>query len=461
MRKIDIVNSKVYLVLASLMLFIFWGLGFFSENKIIIENIALFTVGIVVLLSFIFTDNINNILIFILLIPFVFARSLDPLTIPVMIYVACGCLVIGLIIHYIKTKPKFKIASLFPGLCVLGIAMVFGGITLKSDYYFYQLGIMVFVVIMFLGAYIYLTSTSKQIDFDNIAFMFTILGVFISMQSIIFFISQENFLESFTKKSLDVGWGGSNNIALILLFTFPFTFYLCLKSKKNNFLVYYILINIQAVTLFFTYSKGGIAAFAVELFALLIYGLVINRKEKYNLYKILIIYGSYVFCVLMVLLIIGLKNPEYLKSIYTVLTTIDFKTFNNRFIIYKEAIANIQDNLIFGKGLLFSMFPVEGEVGNNYIWGHSTIIQTFSTMGIFGLLALLYHLFEKYYVLIKQANPEKIIIVMALAGSGLYGLFDVSYYFINYMVILIILFVVAEPYFYNYIQTIKFKKETK
>ena len=54
------------------------------------------------------------------------------------------------------------------------------------------------------------------------------------------------------------------------------------------------------------------------------------------------------------------------------------------------------------------------------------------------------------------------IIFLGLFGSGLYGLVDVSYYFINYMIILILTFILCEPYFYNWkleLKTKMIKKE--
>jgi len=46
---------------------------------------------------------------------------------------------------------------------------------------------------------------------------------------------------------------------------------------------------------------------------------------------------------------------------------------------------------------------------------------------------------------LRQINIEKIIIIFSFAMSGLYGLFDVSYYFMNYMILLIITMAVVEP----------------
>ena len=80
--------------------------------------------GISVLCCLIFSENINNIFIFVMLVPFMFARPIDPVTIPKMIYVACGCLVIGVIVHYFKTKPKLKYGTLLYGLCALGLGMI-------------------------------------------------------------------------------------------------------------------------------------------------------------------------------------------------------------------------------------------------------------------------------------------------------------------------------------------------
>ena len=105
MKKLDIINNKFYLVLIGILFFVFWVLGFFTSNTLLIENIALLTIGIAVLFCLVFSKNINNIFIFILLVPFMFARPIDPVTIPKMIYVACGCLVVGLIVNYFKVKP--------------------------------------------------------------------------------------------------------------------------------------------------------------------------------------------------------------------------------------------------------------------------------------------------------------------------------------------------------------------
>ena len=454
MKKLDIINNKFYLVLIGILFFVFWVLGFFTSNTLLIENIALLTIGIAVLFCLVFSKNINNIFIFILLVPFMFARPIDPVTIPKMIYVACGCLVVGLIVNYFKVKPKIKLGALFYGLIALGLGMILGGINIKSDFRLFQLGIMIFVVTMFLLVYVYFVSCTEKINFESIAFLMTILGVFISLQSFCFFLSKEDFMQIIVEKLLVVGWGVSNNIALMLLFTIPFTFYLFIKNDKVNSIIYLVLVIFQSLILVFTHSRGGIVAFACELRMMLVTSVIMLRKEKKQVTKALFLYIFGLVSISLSFVIIYYYNKEYFNKLVNSLKAFNFETLNGRLEVYKDVLSGMDKHLIFGKGVLFSLFGFEEDGVGSYLWGHSTILQTFTTMGIIGTLGLFYHFFEKYYVLLKKVNYEKMIIFLGLFGSGLYGLVDVSYYFINYMIVLVLIFIMCESYFYNW----KFEK---
>lgn len=449
MKNLDIANNKLYLVLVGVIMFVFWIFGFLLKNTILVENIALLIIGLLVSGCLIFTNKISNILIFVLLVPFMFARPLDPLSIPIMIYVACGLLVVGLVVHFIKTKPKFKHGTLLYGLGFLGLGMILGGITMKSDFLLYQIGIMLFVVIMFIIVYIYFTSCCERIEFENIAFMITILGVFISLQGVVFYLSQDNILDIITDKVMNAGWGSTNNIALMLLLTLPFTFYLFLTSEKSNMIAYLSALILQCVIFVFTYSRGGYVAFVIEIILMYILTITMNKKNKTISKRTLYLYLSGLGILLVFVAGLYIKDKEIFKKFFELVSHFDFNSLNGRLNVYKEVLQNMESHLFFGKGVLFSMFTIEDEI-QTYTWGHSTIIQTFTTMGIFGTLGLLYHFFEKYYVLFKKVSFEKIIIFLSLFGSGLYGLVDVSYYFINYMIVLVLIFIICEPYFYNW-----------
>jgi hypothetical protein len=59
-------------------------------------------------------------------------------------------------------------------------------------------------------------------SFINLARIITYLGIFILLQMITYYVIQENVIDSLLSKGIKVGWGVTNNIGLILLFTFSF-----------------------------------------------------------------------------------------------------------------------------------------------------------------------------------------------------------------------------------------------
>ena len=87
-------------------------------------------------------------------------------------------------------------------------------------------------------------------------------------------------------------------------------------------------------------------------------------------------------------------------------------------------------------------------------WAHCTFLQAAFCFGIIGLIAMIYHMIEKYFTCLKKINLEKSTLIAAYLISGTYGLFDVSYFFINYMILLLITFIMSD----EYIETIPYKK---
>ena len=62
MKKLDIMSNKLLVVIISMVYFVFWLLGFLTERTIHVENVALLSIGIVVMVCLITSDNINNII---------------------------------------------------------------------------------------------------------------------------------------------------------------------------------------------------------------------------------------------------------------------------------------------------------------------------------------------------------------------------------------------------------------
>ena len=96
---------------------------------------------------------------------------------------------------------------------------------------------------------------------------------------------------SLLSKGVAVGWGISNNIGLILLFTIPFTFYLAITNKTGKTMAYTFISFCQMITIIFTYSRGSIIAltlgliFLLPLLQLLVLLIIEMKRKKMDLYE--------------------------------------------------------------------------------------------------------------------------------------------------------------------------------
>ena len=443
-------NSYLYIPTVFLISLTFWLIAYLSKNNVIdniiiykIENISLITFGVIALLLLVFFKNTYYFIPWVIFIPFVFARPFDALSIPSCIYIGLGLMVVGLILNIIIYKPKLKIGQFFFGLLVLCIAFVLGGINVKTDNSSFQLMITTICVVAFLLVYC-LIASSSSIKFDEIARLFTYLGIFLVIQLIVFFYLYEDITVAFLNKVTNVGWGISNNIALILLFTFPFTLYLAFSKKHVYTIIYSLLTYIQIVAIIITYSRGAILSLAIGIIILIPF-VIWKAKDKITLIASVVI--------LIAVTIFGIFKikeiyPDEFLKIYEIVTKLDFENMNGRTPIYEDCINALKEYPIFGKGVL-ATFTEDPNGVVVYEWGHSTILQTVRTMGSVGCIAMLFHLGQKYFVLFKKINVAKMTVIASFAISGLYGLFDVSYYFINYMIPLILCMAMLECLFKN------------
>ena len=60
---------------------------------------------------------------------------------------------------------------------------------------------------------------------------------------------------------------------------------------------------------------------------------------------------------------------------------------------------------------------------------------------------MVYHHLEKYIFCLKKINLEKIIVLIGFVATDIYGFMDVSYFFINFMIVLIIILVALNSAF--------------
>ncbi|MDD3170810.1 MAG: O-antigen ligase family protein [Bacilli bacterium] len=443
MQKIEkFLKGKVYIPAVLAVFYIFWLFSFLSINKIIgettiykLEAIEFVIIGIVGAFLLVFFKNTAYFLPWLIFTPFIFARPFDAYTVPLCLYIGVAIVFIGLIVGIFVKKVKLKTGAFFNGLLILCFAIILGGINIMADYFFKQTAFLLLCAGGLLFFYSFLASTSK-IKFEEIARLMMYLGIFLLLQAFTYYYLQESFIDSLLNKELNVGWGSTNNIGLMLLLILPFTFYLSISKKTWRTVLYLLIAFLQILAIIFTYSRGSIASMALCLVILLPICFVYARDRWTFISTLNILLLSSIFF----FSYSAKYYPDYYQKFYSFVLKIDIDSINGRVPIYQKIIADIKNEPLFGYGMFAPFFTTDGI----YIWGHSTVMHTLYTTGLVGVGALLFHFIQKYYLLIKKINIKKIIVIFSFATSGLYGLFDVSYYFMNYMVVFVVLLAVLE-----------------
>lgn len=437
-------DSTYYLLGVAIAMIIFWVIPYtlleidilkYQDIVKIFENVALIIIGIFILLTLSLYENIFYIVPIIVFVPFMFSHSFDIYTTPKCIYVAIALLIIGLIVHFIRFKPKFKRGHFLLGILLLAITMITGGIGFKEANYFSNFIIVTGCAGGMALVYWFLSSSVK-VEFEKFSLLMTYLGLYFVFQLLTYYLVQDSIIEALSQKLSKVGWGISNNIALMLLVTIPFTTYLCYINKEKKCLLFYILAIIQMTAVVLTYSRGALVAMFVGIIFMIIIGIKMGSDQK-------LLKNLFIITTIMVVLVVAalcLSSKEIFEKMLAMILDFDFKDGNNRFPIYRTCINKVKQYPIFGCGML-SCF--DSETGK-FMWAHSTLLHTATTMGVVGTIALIYHMFEKYYYFFKKKQLWKLMVIISLGMSDLYGMIDVSYYFVNYMVLMIVILAVVD-----------------
>lgn len=435
-------NSKYYLPAISLIVLIFWFIPYLIQTRYFttgtvvnaLEGFGLILLALIALFVLILYKETYYSIPIITFVPFMFSHPFDVYTSPVCLYISIAILALGLIIHFIRFRTKLKFGHFLGGIILLGVGMMLGGINVKTDTRWINFLIVSGCVMGFIVLYVFLSSTIK-ISYENIARLMTYLGIILVMESMSYYIVKPGGISNLFSKGMNVGWGISNNVALILLFTSPFTLYLAISNEKKKCITYLLITILQFLIIVMTYSRGAILSLAIGICFMLPISIIKASDRKTFVKVILISIGVVVIGFVLFLII----YKEYASKFFDELFRINLKDYNGRGPIYKQCIEIIKQYPIFGRGIL-SNFNESG----TYIWGHSTYLQTAMTMGFVGVVLITIHMIQKYFYLARNIKLWQITTIFGLAMSDFYGLFDVSYYFVNYMLILVVVLVSIE-----------------
>ncbi len=218
---------------------------------------------------------------------------------------------------------------------------------------------------------------------------------------------------------IDLGWGISNESAILLCMCMSFAFYRLLKDKNKIIPLLILLLNLIGIIL--SFSRGGYLFGAVLFGLLIIYYIFKLNNKKIKLITI----GVISLCG-----IIGIVGAFSLGIIDEVFSSgLDS---NGRFGLYERAFNLFIDNplnFILGSGFISEV----NYIGRITVW-HSTLFQTIACGGIALLGALIFHFYKKYIPLLKSKSTFAIITFIGFIVVEAYGMIDNTYYMYYYMI---------------------------
>lgn len=435
--------KTIGLIGIALFMYVIWLFPYFGRFHLLpssiirpFEIIGVILIGLAAGLVLSFKKDSYWFTILLVFTPFIFARPFSAKTIPWELIVAVVLAAAGLIVSLVRFKYELKQGPFFIGLALFGISCIAGGLFNFHKIYFLQFLVVSLMVIGLLVLFIYLQSTCSISFLDLAKIMFT-LGMFITMQCFAYLFTGNSIAQVLSYKGMDLGWGISNNVATIMALVTPFTFYLVLHYQKWKSLLFAILFIPQAIATIFTYSRGGIAAFVLMAVVTYAYGFFV-AKDRFAYFLL----GTGVIVSVCLIIALGLAfKPDVMKNMFRIIG-VKPNDMNSRLNIYKTYMINLKPNYFFGKGMFEPFnnhFSFGVPNGSNYLWGHGTWIHCLYTTGIFGVIIWLYHTLDKYIFLLKEHSKETMIVFFGFLCSGLYGMIDVSFYFINYMILFIVI----------------------
>ena len=402
------------------------------------------------LLSLIFLEDTKNAMMMAFVFPFFHGTLSNVDYVTIFALVPVSLMVIGVFIHHIIYKPKLRINKLLPGMAIFWLAICFGGIGSTSselcDAHYQLWHTLFYILISVLIIYVMLViSSSTKITFIEFAKLLSFLSLLVAIEVFYFIVALTliKHWKYFEWKPLDLGWGISNTVAIMLLMFIPASFYLVTKTNNKYKYFYFATAYLASAALVLTFSRMGTLVCIFELIACSVYLFKYSNNRKQDL----ICYGIGVALALLLVGMVIILKPDIWENIKNLVSFIHLDTFNGRRVIYSSFTEVFSQNKMFGVGLIDSFkFHIWG-TDYAYTFCHETFFHMMLVSGSFGLCLFIIHMILKYYYLVKNINRDKFILLLAFLAPGLYGLIDVTYFTPVFMITLCLTYCMVDELF--------------
>lgn len=341
----------------------------------------------------------------------------------ISVYAIVGILFPFALYSFIKTKFNFKDLILIAFFVYLG-ANLLSLITIP--HHLLDEGIVgVTQTLAFVYLYMYLHNRKEPNDHEYVAKSYCLFGLTIFLEFMLFVAS---FKGNYPwDKSIELGWGVTNSIAMVLLMILPIVIYYLLKRPKHLYLVALIIALLTFLIL--TLSKAAYVALALLFIPFLLFTYFSRTTKKQKIYYWASFGMAFVFSLTAYL--IATSSEQLVEGFKTYILRMDERGWFNdvaRIEIYKYAWDLFKQNPIFGTGSFTAGYYLtlgfNAPLLKHY---HNFIMQMLATVGSVGFLAFCFLIIA----MIKKAfsySLFNVCVLFALLAMIIHGLMDNTFH---------------------------------
>ncbi|MBD5390685.1 O-antigen ligase family protein [bacterium] len=427
--------NEIYVAILAMITILGWK---FSSNAGMIVMIILATI------SLLLTQDLKYVIPNCLYFIFIFSEGFKNDSFPIPLIVFGGIFAIIILFFSFKDGIHLKKMKSLIGLTGLALTTIIPIIWCrvpKENAVFYFL---FFGNLGYLLLYMIMTNGMKENGLDLLVVSMSYLVVILACECGLKVYELRNTVDSILDLWYYLGWGLCNEAGIMICLSIPFAFYLLGKQENLWGMIFQnFKIIIGALGIILTMSRGSYLFGFAEIGIIYIVLMFFAKKARVYQNAFLV----YFLAILLILICLRGRITNVLEGIMNTVFSDHFDD-NGRMDLWKIGIDYWKSNprnVIMGPGitcyLQYSMTQ-HGFVVTPMVF-HSTLLETLAAGGIFGLIFLAIHLFEKYRNL-KRTNT----LLFVTVGIGffivdLYGLIDNTqhmYYFMLPLAIMLATF---------------------
>ncbi len=357
-------------------------------------------------------------------------------------YVIFGLVVIGLAVHILRFRHKFKVGFLSLGFLLIAISYFLPLLYIQFSRTLFAISLVGFI---YLAIYLFVMNTSynktesilKYFFFGSFIILIQLYSGYLKgLLSMDFsrglgYVAREGLTTAWGMG--DLGYGNINDVIIFLTLLSAGQVYMLFKYPKKYYLWIFPALSVMAVIL--SGSRGGWISWAIML--VLFYVLIIAKGTKEQL----IIATSLAFLALLPM-VIDKRIPLLLYRVFRQGGIRDFDTFSSlRVTLYKNSFQIFKKYPYFGAGWTYAL-----DMGNSnriQVY-HSTVFHTLAVTGIFGVGAVAVLVISQLAIIVKRLNIYVAIAAIAWSITFFHGLMDNTIHMLIYTILTIFLFTAIE-----------------